>query len=109
MKRSDAEIFEDLSRMQEGSEDGSLHFDPSPKNYLKKLPDEEQDESRPPSTASTENIKDESQQNQQLSKEQLRNLLSAFLDQLISSKPPANAPEISSPEARLDQIAKAEE
>ena len=34
--RSDEEILADLSRvLKEGIEDGSIHFNPSPANYLK--------------------------------------------------------------------------
>jgi uncharacterized protein len=72
----------------EGVEDGSIHFNLPPPNYLKKLLDEEQDEYRQPSTAETENSRDESQP-APLAKEQLRSLLSDFLDQLVASKPPA--------------------
>ena len=73
--RSEEEILESLRQtFQEGIREGSIHTNPPPPNYLKNLLDEEHDES---------------QQNPQLSEEQLRNLLSDFLDQLIASKPPA--------------------
>ena len=89
--RSGDEILDDMARLlQEGEEDGTIHSNPPSRRYLKGVfSDETATEGElKTSTASRENSKDESQP-APLSKDQLRNLLNDFLDQLIASQPPA--------------------
>jgi hypothetical protein len=57
--RSDEEILADLSRvLKEGIEDGSIHFNPPPANYLKELLDDEQGECGQPQRSRQEGASD---------------------------------------------------
>jgi len=89
--KSDAENLESKRRkFPKGERDGSIHFNPPREHDLKNVfPDETAaDGESNTSAGSTENSEDESLL-APLSKEQLRDLLNHFLDQLIASKPPA--------------------
>lgn len=81
--RSDAERLTSLRRtFPEGEREGSIHFNaPSEHCFEDVFPNE--------TVTDMDSSSEDEPQPARLSKEQLRNLLNDFLDQLIVSKPPA--------------------
>ena len=94
--RSEAEILADMERvLQAGERDGSIHSNPPSENYLKDvLPNETAKDAEPSAATTAVKHSEEKSQVAPLSREQLRNLLDDFLEQLAASKLPAGeAPE----------------